>query len=297
MKRGTRKIRMLTDGKWPSLALLRLGAMHEKQGDKVRYGPPTLWEPWRGDLVYRSSIFNQSDECDIEGGPASEDPGRGVESLGCGEPTWQEQDGVTYGYTTRGCPNKCPWCVVWKAEGAEPQSLGYVGHAEKAMILDAHFFGADDWKARVAMLTSRVGSLSLCQGVNLKSITKPQAEALVTLKPLDTKFNEKAIYCALDRTEDMEAFERGIQYVREAGWPKTKFRPYMILKPEDSLDDCYKRYRFLRGLGLVLIVPQTWHKDGQQLPVMERFQHYVMSSDHDIYKQEGELREMERKQG
>lgn len=297
MKQGAKKIRLLTDGKWPSLALLRLSAMHEKRGDQVVFGAPTLWEPWRGDLVYRSSIFRSDrNSCDIEGGPASEDPSSGVESVGCREPAWQEQGGITYGYTTRGCPNRCPWCIAWKAEGTETMSLGYVGHAEKAMILDANFFGADDWRARVALLKSRVGILSICQGVNLKTITRPQAEALVDLAPLDTKLKKKAIYCALDKSADMERFERGLQYCREAGWPKWEFRPYMLLKPEDDLDDAYRRYRFLRDLDLIFIFPQVWHKDGQCLPVLERFQHYVIARDHDVDRQEKELREMERRE-
>ncbi len=148
----------------------------------------------------------------------------------------------------------------------------------------------------MAMLKSRVGMLSINQGVNIKTITRPQAEALVSLAPMDTKFKKKAIYCALDKSSDMERFERGLRYCREAGWPKWEFRPYMLLKPEDDLDDAYKRYRFLKGLNLIFIFPQVWHKDGQQLPVLERFQHYVLGVDHDVERQEDELREMERRE-
>lgn len=115
------------DSKLPNLALMKLSAWHKAQGDSVEwYNPFDLY-----DRVYMAKVFNFTPNFDYAIANAAEiirgGTGYDIHSQLPAEVDRTQPDYDLYpnydprhslGFLTRGCPNKCPWCVVPKKEGA-----------------------------------------------------------------------------------------------------------------------------------------------------------------------------------
>ncbi len=111
------------DSKIANLALMKISAWHKAQGDSVKWFDPLFDCP---DLVYASKIFNFTPDYDywpsckiIRGGTGydikSRLPGE-IENI---MPDYSIYPACDYamGFMTRGCINKCPWCIVPEKEG------------------------------------------------------------------------------------------------------------------------------------------------------------------------------------
>lgn len=111
---------------FPNLALMKLAAWHKAQGDRVEWYAPLFSRP---DKIYASKIFTYkpdyidyalNDPEPIRGGTgydvASKLPAE-VEQM---QPDYSIYPTFTaaLGFSVRGCPNSCPWCVVPEKEGA-----------------------------------------------------------------------------------------------------------------------------------------------------------------------------------
>lgn len=114
------------DGKrFPNLALMKLSAWHKAQGDEVEMVNPLYWDY---DRIYQSKIFTFSPEprrpfqCEaIKGGTGYDLHKNLPEEIDRMQPDYTIYPHIdrktAYGFLTRGCPNKCRWCVVPLKEG------------------------------------------------------------------------------------------------------------------------------------------------------------------------------------
>ena len=106
---------------YPNLALMKISAWHKKRGDSVEWFVPLK----RYDRVYASKVFTFTPDDPY----LPSDAIRGGTGYGSYVPLPDEieselpdytiypQFDAAYGFLTRGCVNKCPWCVVPKKEG------------------------------------------------------------------------------------------------------------------------------------------------------------------------------------
>lgn len=114
--------------RWPNLCLMKLSACHKAQGDDVEW-----WTPeGRYDLVYKSRVFTDTYSKDritvtnaeklvcggIGYGPGPNLPDA-VEHIRPDYGLYPQFPDTVYGFLTRGCPNRCDFCVVSDKEGAE----------------------------------------------------------------------------------------------------------------------------------------------------------------------------------
>lgn len=106
---------------FPNYALMKISAWHKARGDRVEWWEPLL----RYDRVYSSKVFDFTPANPylppdtIKGGT-----GYGMFTELDPEidrmfPDYSIYPGCDYaiGYLTRGCQNRCKWCVVPKKEG------------------------------------------------------------------------------------------------------------------------------------------------------------------------------------
>lgn len=113
------------DGKLPNIALHKIAMWHAQQGDDVLWGSPM--DIYDVDKVYASCIFTKNKHKvdnllglrpDIIAG------GTGYDPLIKLPPVIDNiQARINYGFTLRGCFRKCPFCLVWQAEGM-PKVVG-----------------------------------------------------------------------------------------------------------------------------------------------------------------------------
>lgn len=115
------------DGRnFPNLALMKIARYHKMQGHEVEWASPLLGETY--DRVYKSKVFTFSKDdmavynCDVIKGGTGYDihatlPAE-IDSIQPDYTIYPSIDNKTaYGFLTRGCPNKCRWCIVPKKEG------------------------------------------------------------------------------------------------------------------------------------------------------------------------------------
>lgn len=118
---------------FPNLALMKLSAWHKAQGDSVEFADPMFG---RYDRVYMSKVFTFTADCSdiyhcevIRGGTGFRDyttilPEE-IEHI-CPDYSLYGVD-EAYGFLTRGCPNRCPWCIVPHKEGGHPVGISAPG--------------------------------------------------------------------------------------------------------------------------------------------------------------------------
>jgi hypothetical protein len=172
------------DSKIPNLALMKISAYHKWLGDSVGFD---IQEP---DMVYISCIFKKN--AGQARGISTFYPDAEIVLGGCGInldnslPSYIELMKPDYnlylstfsqGYTTRGCVNKCGFCIVPEKEGkiriAQHPSEFADSRFNTMMIMDNNLLGAPDyWQKEVfdwfentatKMLSPKVGMLAYSQ--------------------------------------------------------------------------------------------------------------------------------------
>lgn len=118
---------LAVDSNYPNLALMKISAYHKGQGDTVEwYNPFGTY-----DRLYMAKVFSFTPDYGyvianvrgeiIRGGTGydihSSLPGK-IDLIQPDYSLYPAIDSRTsYGFLTRGCPNRCRWCVVPKKEG------------------------------------------------------------------------------------------------------------------------------------------------------------------------------------
>ncbi|BCG54296.1 hypothetical protein AI2BBH_13420 [Alistipes indistinctus] len=141
------------DGRgFPNLALMKLAAWHKARGDTAEMADPTK----SYDRVYLSKVFTHSPDCRDEYPCEVVRGGTGYRDYATVLPEEVEHTcpdyslynvREAYGFLTRGCPNRCPWCVVPHKEGGiRPHAdIGeFLAGRRRAVLLDNNVL-ASDW--------------------------------------------------------------------------------------------------------------------------------------------------------
>ena len=116
---------------YPNLALMKLSAWHKAQGDSVEFADPMFG---RYDKVYMSKVFTFSPDCAdyypceiVKGGTGYKDyttvlPDE-IEHICPDYSLYGVRE--AYGFLTRGCVNRCPWCIVPSQGGCDTSGIAY----------------------------------------------------------------------------------------------------------------------------------------------------------------------------
>jgi len=146
-------IHSVDGNKFPNLALMRISSWHKARGDSVEWFLPLM--PY--DRVYASKVFTFTPDDPylpsdaIRGGTGYDVASKLPQEIEASEPdyTIYPQFEEAYGFLTRGCPNRCPWCVVPHKEGAirpvsdiEAICTTNTGFRKKAILMDNNFLAA-----------------------------------------------------------------------------------------------------------------------------------------------------------
>lgn len=187
------------DGKMENLALMRLSTWHKHFGDIVRlkFGDarPELFE--QPDKVYISCLFrwHRRDALVLANawGDKAKIGGTGVdiakrlplEIEACLPDYDLYGNDRAVGFLSRGCPNRCPWCVVWRKEGElhrmSTASELVNGHSE-ALFLDNNFLALPDHCIDLEWLAEQQIPIDFNQGLDARLITEENAPMLAACK-------------------------------------------------------------------------------------------------------------------
>jgi radical SAM superfamily enzyme YgiQ (UPF0313 family) len=232
---------------YPNLALMKISAYHKSQGDFVEWA---LLDNY--DQTYMSKIFTFTEEhippfCKygeiIKGGT-----GYNLDKLPDDIDKFQPDYSIypqfksAYGFLTRGCPNKCSWCVVPKKEGGiKPyMTIKEIAGNRKEVILMGNNVLASDFGLQQIEQAIRLNlKLDFNQGLDTRLINNNIAQLLskVKWKPY--------LRMACDSSSMKEPLKKAITLLRKYNTKPQRFFIYILLK---DLQDSYERVNFCKEL-------------------------------------------------
>lgn len=231
------------DGKIPNLAIMKLSAWHKAQGDDVGL---RMTDP---EKIYVSVIFEKNlhlaqgihkfyPGVDIEiGGPA-------LGSLDIIKNLPDEVEhimpdydlyGIDYsiGFTTRGCIRKCPFCQVWRTEGAltEHAPITEFHHPshKKIILFDNNLLASSRWRETLEYLIKKKLKVNISQGLDIRLVDEEKAELLSKVSAYTSTFKTPMYHFAWDLPEIEDDVRRGIELLKDAGIKGKKLTFYVLV--------------------------------------------------------------------
>ncbi len=206
---------------------MKISSYHKANGDDVDWYSPVM-DMLDTDIFYESKIFTFSPEYQyyptnakiIRGGTGVDIKSKLLEEI-------EEITDLDYSlypscdysiqFLSRGCINKCPFCVVPAKEGVihQSQQFNLNPKGKWIMLLDNNFFACKEWRENLKILKSYNQPVDFNQGIDLRILTEEMAEAVSQLKI-------KTIHCAWDNYLDKDYVLKGLRLL-------TKYvKPYKI---------------------------------------------------------------------
>jgi len=150
-----------------------------------------------------------------------------------------------YTITSRGCPNRCWFCDVWKREGGIRELPIRPGWN----VLDSNLLACSESHVRSVfqMLREQSEPVRLTGGLEAARLKDWHIDELLRLK-------FKTVYFAYDTPDDYEPLKVAADKMREAGLINRshKIRCYVLIGyPWDSFDAAEKRLQAVCELGLM----------------------------------------------
>jgi len=178
-----------------------------------------------------------------------------------------------YGYTSRGCVNKCPWCGVPRVE---PDFIPYIdvkpviralraayGDKAKLKLMDNNVLASPALEQIVRDLLElgygksqftnteppKARVIDFNQGLDATFITEDRIRLLAQL-------NIKPMRIAFDRVREIESYLRAVELAHRYGF--TQFSNYMLYNFDDSPRDLYER------LMINIAINERWLANGER---------------------------------
>jgi hypothetical protein len=262
---------------FPNYALMKLSAWHKQTGDSIEWYDPVA-DPWQTDFdkIYSSKVFTFTEvdhflpKSAILGGT-----GYGLyndlpDEIDAMFPDYSIYPYVDYaiGFLTRGCPNKCSWCIVPEKEGEirAYKTWQQIKRADSRDIvfMDNNVLASQHGLAQIEEIGKQKLRIDFNQGLDARLIT-PEIGKLLG----KCKWNP-FVRLACDTKSQMKHIAQAHENLIRGGIAKSKFSCYVLIK--DDCEDALDRIMFVERLGINAfcqpyrdfqnnIEPLDWQKD------------------------------------
>lgn len=263
---------------FPNYALMKISAYHKSMGDKVDWWYPLV----DFDKVYSSKIFDFTPENPylppdtVKGGTGYDIHSVLPDEIDVMFPDYSIYPQCDYaiGYITRGCPNKCCWCVVPKKEGnIKPyrkwQELVRTD-SRKLVLMDNNILACEYGIQQLESLIDSGYAIDLNQGMDARLVDDRIARILSQLQWI------KYIRFSCDTTEQITAIEKTAELLLKHGVRPYKLFVYLLVT-SDIENAAYRveRLKQLKGISIYAQAERNERKgiipDEQQLEFSQRY--------------------------
>jgi len=237
---------------FPNLALMKLSAYHKAKGDNVEF-----YSIFSGkyDIVYKSKVFTYTNDYQyyinskeiISGGTGynySIKLPYEIEHIMPDYSLYNETK--AYGFLTRGCPNKCSWCIVPNKEGKliENANINEFWNGQKEVILlDNNVLASEYGLKQIEKIIDLKVKIDFNQGLDARIIAENKSIAELLSKVKWIKF----LRLACDTKSQIPFIEKAVNYLNEYGLKSYKIFVYTLIK---DIEDAKIRIEFLKRLGV-----------------------------------------------
>ena len=232
---------------YPNIALCKIARWHRKQGDDVEWA----FAFQHYDKIYMSKVFNFSpddltaydaDEV-IKGGTGYDITSHLPDEIDRCQPDYSIYPSIpsdtAYGFLTRGCPNKCKWCVVPRKEGMirpymDVDEIAIEGR-HKLVLMDNNILAAGDYaKEQLQKIIDRGYRVDFNQALDARLVTDEFARLLAKVHWLDNN----RIRFGCDTHKQIEDCEKAMAMIESYGFTGQYFLYTML---NDNMQECYDR--------------------------------------------------------
>lgn len=244
---GHAKKKMFGATVYPNIALCKIARYHRQLGNSVEWA--VAYEHY--DRVYMSRIFNFSPDdltvydADqvIRGGTGYDISSRLPDEIDRLQPDYSIYPHVpadtAYGFLTRGCPNRCRWCVVPRKEGAivpymDIDEIAIEGR-KKVILMDNNILAAGDYAMQqLEKIIWKNYRVDFNQALDARLVTDDFARLLARVHWLE----HNRIRFGCDTHAQIAECERAMEMISGYGF-KGEYFIYTMLN--DNFQECYDR--------------------------------------------------------
>ena len=262
------------DGRLPNFALMKLSSYHKGQGREVILGRGNcrLKGP---EAVYASAIFHNHvtdkriatlrryyGESIILGGSGVDLKLRlpaNIEKLSPDYDLYPNLGDRAIGFLTRGCPFRCPFCIVPVKEGQPRQVRDLdtlLAGRHKLILLDDNILAhpkADDLLEEMA---SRKIQVNFTQTLDFRMLDRRKAALLRQIKCSNLRFTRGVYHFSLNNNKGMKQLARKYKMFRFTSQDNVEF--ICMYGFNTTLAEDVARFRFLRSLPGAYVFMQQY---------------------------------------
>ena len=234
---------------YPNLALCKIAAFHRNKGDIVEWYDGMFGGEY--DMVYMAKVFNFSPDYTgyvnakqiVRGGTGYDVHSILPDKIDDCQPDYSiypsVPDNTSYGFLTRGCPNKCFWCVVPKKEGAiRPYwDIDRVANGRKNVVLmDNNFLAAGDYAhEQLDKIIAKGYYVDFNQANDARLMTNEFARKFAKVKWLNGR-----IRFGCDTTAQIKHCEQAMEMINSCGF-KGDYFLYTMIGGDNGFEECFAR--------------------------------------------------------
>lgn len=268
---------------FPNLALMKIAAYHKKQGDEVKFAYEIEAKSY--DRIYISKVFNFTPDyqytnlydCEIvKGGTGYDLTSKLPDYIDRLQPDYSLyqryiDDRTSYGFLTRGCPNKCKWCVVPIKEGhvtpyMDIDEITQDGRRPKAILMDNNILACDYGIEQIDKIILKGYRVDFNQALDARLVTDSVAKMLSKVKWLS------AIRFGCDTPTQIVDCERAMAMIDKHAGKHKQYLLYTIIN--NNIDETYNRLSHFRANKYVRIVAQPF-RDFTTKNTIPQWQHDI----------------------
>ena len=235
---------------FPNLALMKLSAYHKKKGDDVEWYIPIMSKIY--DKVYSSKVFTYTPEYSLLGNNVVKG-GTGYNLFKnlpekiehtCPDYSLYPDFTSALGFLTRGCPNKCSWCIVPQKEGNIKPNADieeFLDNRKSAVLMDNNVLASEHGLNQIEKIINLKIKVDFNQGLDARLIDDSVAKLLSKVKWLHP------IRMACDTQSQMDSIFKATQLLR---WHNATPMTYFVYVLVKDIPDALERVKFLKGLNL-----------------------------------------------
>lgn len=265
------------DSEYPNLALMKISAWHKSNGDHVEWYSP--FEQY--DVVYMAKVFGFTPDFGHwitnakeirKGGTGYDIHTKLPEEMEFVTPDYSLYPSIdcktAYGFLTRGCPNKCKWCVVPRKEGAVRPYMDVddiaVGGRTNLILMDNNVLACDYGIRQIEKIVERGYRVDFNQALDARLVTCDIAQLLAKVRWL----NQIRFGC--DTPKQIEECERAMQMID--GYRNKPASYLMYTMVGSDFDEAFRRLNHWRTFKRVRIVAQPFRDVDNPRQVIPQWQ-------------------------
>ena len=251
------------DSDYPNLALMKISTWHKSQGDLVEWYNP--FDQY--DIVYMSKIFSFTPDYGqwITNAKHIRKGGTGYdlhsvlpEEMEFVVPDYSLYPSIdnktAYGFLTRGCPNKCNWCVVPRKEGnirpyMDVNDVAVDGRTN-LVLMDNNVLACDYGLEQIQKIIDRGYRVDFNQALDARLVTDDIAKLLAKVRWIDV------IRFGCDTPRQIEECEEAMKMIDSYRKNPAQYLMYTMIG--NDFDEALNRLSHWKTFKRVRIVAQPF---------------------------------------